>query len=45
MEAPKSSGKRASVMTERNLDHLEYDDNLYDYMKSLIPFNIATTNP
>ena len=26
--------------TARNLDHLEYDENLYDFMKSLIPFNL-----
>ena len=38
-------GKGKQVVTERNLDHLEYDDNLYDYMKSLIPFNISTTTP
>ena len=35
---------RKSTTTERNLDHLEYDENLYDFMKSLIPFNIATSN-
>jgi hypothetical protein len=32
------------VHTKRNLDHLEYDSNLYDYMKSLIPFSITSTN-
>ena len=28
----------------RNLDHLDMDENLYDFMKSLIPFNLCTTN-
>jgi hypothetical protein len=28
----------------RNLDHLAYSENLYDFMKSLIPFAITTTN-
>lgn len=27
----------------RNVDHLDYDENLYDYMKSLIPFKLTTT--
>ena len=27
------------------MDHLLYDDNLFDFMKSLIPFNIVSTNP
>ena len=26
------------------MDHLAYDENLYEFMKSLIPFGIATTN-
>ncbi len=26
------------------MDHLDYDENLYDFMKSLIPFNLVTTN-
>ena len=30
--------------TNRNLDHLDYDSNLFDYMKSIIPFNILTSN-
>lgn len=30
--------------TLRNLDHLEYDENLYDYMKSLIPFSLMVDN-
>ena len=30
--------------TTRNLDHLEYDENLYDFMKSLIPFNLTANN-
>ena len=30
--------------TTRNLDHLQYDENLYDFMKSLIPFNIMSSN-
>ena len=30
--------------TTRNLDHLQYDENLYDFMKSLIPFNIMSNN-
>ena len=28
----------------RNLDHLQYDDNLFDYMKSLIPFSLRSSN-
>ena len=32
------------MQTKRNLDHLDYDSNLYDYMKSLIPFSITSTN-
>ena len=35
---------RKLTTTERNLDHMEYDDNLYDFMKSLIPFSIQTSN-
>ena len=30
--------------TKRNLDHLEYDENLYDLMKSMIPFNMISSN-
>ena len=33
-----------AVSTRRNLDHLEPDENLYDYMKSLIPFSITSQN-
>ena len=32
------------MTTARNLDHLEYDENLYDFMKSLIPFNLQSNN-
>ncbi len=32
------------INTKRNLDHLEYDENLYDYMRFLIPFNLTTQN-
>ncbi len=28
--------------SQRNFDHLEYDENLYDFMKSQIPFSIQT---
>jgi len=31
--------------TRRNLDHLEYDENLYDFMRSLIPFSLTSANP
>ena len=31
-------------VTNRNLDHLSYDMNLYDLMKSLSPFSITTSN-
>ncbi len=30
--------------TKRNLDHLQYDENLYDLMRFLIPFNLTTQN-
>ena len=30
--------------TRRNLDHLEYDENLYDFMRSLIPFSLTSEN-
>ena len=33
-----------NISTKRNLDHLQYDSNLYDFMKSIIPFNITTSN-
>jgi hypothetical protein len=29
---------------QRNLDHLRYDENLYDFMRFLIPFQINSTN-
>lgn len=32
------------ISTKRNLDHLQYDENLYDYMRFLIPFNLTTQN-
>ena len=32
------------MTTTRNLDHLEYDENLYDFMKSLIAFNLQSNN-
>lgn len=28
---------------QRNLDHLNYSENLYDFMRSLIPFSIKTS--
>lgn len=34
----------ADPTTTRNLDHLSYDENLYDFMKSLIPFSVTTTS-
>ena len=40
---PWSSGS-APAGTQRNLDHLDYDENLYDFMKSLIPFSLTSTN-
>ena len=30
--------------TERNLEHMTLDENLYDFMKSLIPFNLCSAN-
>jgi hypothetical protein len=30
--------------TKRNLDHLQYDENLYDLMRFLIPFNLTSQN-
>ena len=41
---PFSGTRQADGGMQRNLDHLEFDENLYDHMKSLIPFNIQTTN-
>ena len=35
---------KTNLETGRNLDHLEYDENLYDFMRSLIPFNLVTAN-
>lgn len=32
------------LLSNRNLDHLTYSENLYDFMKSLIPFSITTSN-
>ena len=32
------------ISTKRNLDHLEYDENLYDFMRFLIPFQICPHN-
>jgi ornithine cyclodeaminase/alanine dehydrogenase-like protein (mu-crystallin family) len=32
------------MQARRNLDHLEYDENLYDFMRSLIPFSLTTSN-
>ena len=29
---------------DRNLEHLTLDENLYDFMKSLIPFNLCSAN-
>lgn len=31
-------------MASRSLDHLRYDENLYDVMRSMIPFNIYSGN-
>ena len=39
-----SRGTTNNAQTNRNLDHLNYDENLYEFMKSLIPFNITTSN-
>eukprot|EP00352_Strombidinopsis_acuminata_P000354 CAMPEP_0176340108 /NCGR_PEP_ID=MMETSP0126-20121128/1307_1 /TAXON_ID=141414 ORGANISM="Strombidinopsis acuminatum, Strain SPMC142" /NCGR_SAMPLE_ID=MMETSP0126 /ASSEMBLY_ACC=CAM_ASM_000229 /LENGTH=107 /DNA_ID=CAMNT_0017684113 /DNA_START=11 /DNA_END=334 /DNA_ORIENTATION=+ len=39
-----STSSAQAVTSKRNLDHLEYDENLYEFMKSLIPFKIATAN-
>ena len=33
-----------TLLTNRNLDHLSYSENLYDFMKFLIPFSITTSN-
>ena len=33
-----------TLLSNRNLDHLAYCENLYDFMKSLIPFSITTSN-
>jgi hypothetical protein len=33
-----------NLETRRNLDHLEYDENLYDFMRSLIPFSLTSVN-
>ena len=38
------SGSTVPAAEKRNLDHLEYDENLFDYMKSLIPFNLVSSN-
>lgn len=38
-----AAANKGPVVT-RNLDHLAYSENLYDFMKSLIPFAITTTN-
>ena len=35
-----SGGPFASTLGGRNFDHLDYDENLYDFMKSQIPFYI-----
>ena len=31
--------------SKRNLDHLQYSENLYDFMKSLLPFSITCKIP
>ena len=40
----RDSPEAKNLLTHRNLDHLTYDENLYDFMKSLIPFSITTRN-
>ena len=35
---------KEQMASERDLAHLDYDENLYDFMKSLIPFNLVTAN-
>jgi len=32
------------ISTKRNLDHLTYDENLYDYMRFLVPFQLTSQN-
>jgi len=32
------------ISTKRNLDHLAYDENLYDFMRFLIPFQLTSQN-
>ena len=32
------------MTAKRNLDHLDYDENLYDFMRFLIPFYITAQN-
>jgi hypothetical protein len=32
------------ISTKRNLDHLNYDENLYDFMRFLTPFNLTAQN-
>lgn len=41
MEARASSSHQT---LDRNLEHLALDENLYDFMKSLIPFNLCSAN-
>ena len=41
--APENEVKKGPS-ANRNLDHLQYSENLFDFMKSLIPFSITTTN-
>ncbi len=41
MSTPHSAThQQQKINTNRNLDHLLYDENLYDFMKSQIPFYI-----
>ena len=40
-----SGAQAASGSTyQRNFDHLDYDENLYDFMKSQIPFFLQTVS-
>eukprot|EP00347_Sterkiella_histriomuscorum_P009559 403340741 len=42
---PPSQQSGAPILqTNRNFDHLDYDENLYDFMKSQIPFYINSSN-
>lgn len=38
----KQSAAPTLPLQTRNFDHLEYDENLYDFMKSQIPFYLTS---